>query len=83
MGGERKLVLSLIVFVGLILISNVASVTTWVVGVALYAGGLAGIRKLAAKDPRFSEVYARQLKYQPYYPPRRGLDAPRVRRRLG
>lgn len=83
MGGERKLVQSLMAFCGTVVISNPVSVGTWLIVGTVYFGCLMALRKLAAKDPRFSEVYSRQLRYQPYYPPKRGLDAKRPRRILG
>lgn len=83
MGGERKLVQSLMAFCGTVLVSNPVSPVTWLIVGSVYFGSLVALRKLAAKDPRFSEVYRRQLRYQPYYPPRRGLDAKRPRRILG
>ena len=83
MGGERKLVQSLMAFCGTVVVSNPASPMTWLIVGTVYAGCMAGLRKLAKKDSRFTEVYQRQLKYQSYYPPLRGLDAPRPRRSLG
>lgn len=83
MGGERKLVQSLMAFCGVVLVSNPASLGTWLIVGSVYGGCLMALRKLAAKDPRFSEVYQRQLRYQTYYPPKRGVDAKRPRRLLG
>lgn len=83
MGGERKPVQSLLAVCGTVLISNPISPVTWVLVGLVYGSVLLALRKLAAKDPRFTEVYARQLRYRPYYPPRRGVDAKRPRRVLG
>jgi Type IV secretory pathway, TrbD component len=83
MGGERKLVQSLIAFCGVVLVSNPVSVPTWVIVGAVYLVGLGSLRKLAQKDPMFSRVYQKQRRLQPYYPPRRGLDAKRPPRTLG
>lgn len=83
LGGERKLVQSLMAFCGTVIVSNPASPITWIVVGSVYFGCMAGLRKLGKKDPRFTEVYQRQLKYQRYYPPKRGLDAPPPRRTLG
>lgn len=82
-GGERKAVQTLMALAGTALISNPLSPVTWVVVGAAYVGGLRALRNLAKKDPKFSEVYQRQIRLQPYYPPRRGLDAKRPRRVLG
>ncbi|MCD0253092.1 VirB3 family type IV secretion system protein [Xanthomonas campestris pv. campestris] len=83
MGGERKLVQSLLGFSGVVLVSNPVSIGTWLVVGLVYSCGLYGLRRLAKKDPMFSRIYQRQLKLQPYYPPRRGLDAKRPVRTLG
>lgn len=83
MGGERKLMQSLMAFCGLIFISNPVSLVTILVVGAAFVGGVKGLRRLAKLDPMFTSVYQRQLKMQPYYPPRRGVDAKRPRRTLG
>jgi type IV secretory pathway TrbD component len=83
MGGERKLMQSLMAFCGLIFISNPVSLMTILVVGAAFVGGVKGLRRLAKLDPMFTRVYQRQLKMQPYYPPRRGVDAKRPRRTLG
>ncbi len=83
MGGERRLVLTLFIFVGIVLMSNTASLTTWICSAVLAGGALHGLRSMAKRDPRFTEVYLRQLKYQAYYPPKRGVDAPQPRSKVG
>lgn len=83
MGGERKLVQSLMAFCGVVGISNPASLPTWAIVGTVYFVCLGALRKLAKKDPDFSRVYQRQLRYQPYYPSLRGVDAKRPRRLLG
>jgi type IV secretory pathway TrbD component len=75
-GAERQLVLSGLVFIGMMVMSDVGSPTTWIIGLVLFGGMLMGLQKLAARDPRFSEVYRRQLTYNDYYPATRGVDAP-------
>jgi type IV secretory pathway TrbD component len=83
MGGERKLVQSLIAFCGVVGVSNPASLLTWVIVIGVYLLCLQGLRKMAKKDPMFSRIYQRQLRLQPYYPARRGVDAKRPQRSLG
>lgn len=83
MGGERKLVQSLLAFLGVVVVSNPASLPTWAIVGTVYFLCLSGLRKLAKKDPMFSRIYQRQLRLQPYYPPRRGVEAKRPRRTLG
>lgn len=83
MGGERKLVQSLLAFCGVVLVSNPVSLPTWVIVGAVWIGCLSGLRKLAKKDPMFSRVYQRQIRLQPYYPARRGVEAKRPVRTLG
>lgn len=83
MGAERKLMQTLIAFCGLVLISNPLSLVTWSVIAVAYGSCVAGLRKLAKIDPRFTDVYRRQVNYRPYYPPLRGTDAPRPKRELG
>ena len=73
MGGERKLVQTLMAIAGTVLVSNPASPTTWLIVGTVYGACLAGLRKLAKKDPRFSEVYRRQLNDHSSYPPRSQL----------
>lgn len=83
MGAERKPVQTLMAICGTALVSNPASLATFLVVGGVYFSCLYALRKMAAKDPRFTEVYTRQLRLQPYYPPRRGLDAKRPKRVLG
>jgi type IV secretion system protein TrbD len=81
-GGERRLSLTALLFCALIGISNLGSPLTWGIAVLVYSVTMFFLRKLAAKDPSFSYVFLRQISYQPYYPPRRGLDAPAPGSRL-
>lgn len=83
MGAERKPVQTLMAICGTVLVSNPASLPTYLIVGGVYFGSLLALRKLAAKDSRFTEVYSRQLRFRPYYPPRRGLDAKRAKRVLG
>lgn len=83
LGGERKLVQSVLAFCGVVLVSNPVSLPTWgIVGIVWFMC-LHFLRQLAKKDPMFSRVYQRQLRLQPYYPPRRGVGAKRPYRTLG
>lgn len=83
MGGERRLVMTILIFTGIVIMSNTASLWTWGIASTLLGISLYGLRKLAKRDPLFPDVYKRQLRYQPYYPPNRGVDAPQPRSRLG
>jgi type IV secretion system protein VirB3 len=82
MGGERRLTLTVLIFLGVVLMSNTASITMWVVVIAMFMGAMWGLRKLAKRDPQFTTVYMRQMKYQAYYPPKRGVDAPQPKSKL-
>lgn len=76
-GGERKLALTLLLLCTMLAISNPMSPPHLVLAFGGYALGIRQLRKMAKRDPRMSEVYQRQLKYQPYHPPRRGAEATR------
>lgn len=68
-GGERELMLGLIVFaVGLPVTTQ--TVFSVVVGLFLGIAGTATLRWLAKVDPQFLKVYRRAIAYRGYYPPR-------------
>ncbi|GAN80369.1 conjugal transfer protein TrbD [Acidocella aminolytica] len=68
-GGERDLMLGLIVFsVGLPVTTQ--TIFSVVVGVSLGVFGTAMLRWLAKIDPQFLKVYRRARAYRAYYPPR-------------
>lgn len=81
-GGERKPALTLLILALFIGMARPDSVVNWVIALVLYLPGMEALRRLAKKDARFFEVYQRQRKYAPYYPPRRGIDAPKPRPKL-
>jgi len=74
-GGERRLALTALLFAVLMVVSNMGSLMTWLIAGVFYVGTMTALRKLAKRDPKFTEVYLRQIRYQHYYPPKRGLDA--------
>jgi len=82
MGGERRMTLTVMIFIGIVVMSNTASLKTWILATILFVAALRGLRALAKRDPFFTEVYKRQLSYQDYYPPKRGLDAAQPRSKL-
>jgi type IV secretion system protein VirB3 len=68
-GGERELMLALIIFsIGLPVTTQ--TVFSLVVGLTLGIAGTAMLRWLAKVDPQFLKVYRRAIAYRAYYPPR-------------
>lgn len=68
MGGERQLVLMLMVIAGVFIIS-LAKVWSAVIGVALWLVGHWALSKAATYDPQLSKTGPRSLRYRAYYPP--------------
>lgn len=67
MGGERQLVLMLMVIAGVFIIS-LAKVWTAVFGIALWMAGHWALVRAAKFDPQLSKTGLRSLRYRPYYP---------------
>jgi len=80
MGGEKRLVMTGGLLAGVLILSNMASLFTWAAGLVVFVVVLALSRKFAKKDPFLSEVFRRQMQYQAYYPPRRSVTAPPIKR---
>ena len=69
LGAERELVLS----TALLAAGLIFSVHRWwsvVLGGGLWLVGLAALQQMAKHDPLLSQVLARQLRYQRWYPAR-------------
>ncbi len=69
LGAERELVLS----TALLAAGLVFSVHQWwslILGVGLWLIGLAALQRMAKADPSLSQVLARHLRYQAWYPAR-------------
>ena len=69
LGAERELVLS----TALLAAGLIFSVHQWwsaALGGGLWLVGLAALQRMAKADPSLSQVLARQLRYQPWYPAR-------------
>ena len=69
LGAERELVLS----TALLAAGLIFSVHQWwsvVIGGGLWLVGLATLQRMANADPLLSQVLARQLRYQRWYPAR-------------
>lgn len=70
MGGDRELVMFSILLAAVLIFTS----QDWVaagVGIAIWAGALALLRRMAKSDPMLRQVYLRSLKYnQSYYAPR-------------
>lgn len=69
MGGERPLVLMLIIAAG-IFIFSLAKIWAAVIGVALWLLGHWALTRAATFDPMLSKTGTRLLKYRRYYPAR-------------
>jgi len=69
LGGERKLVLMLMV-VSVALPMQGQNLSSAVVSGALWLIGLPTLQRMAKSDTQMSEVYLRHVKYQRYYPAR-------------
>lgn len=69
MGGDRELVMFSILLAAVLIFTS----QDWIaagVGVAIWSGGLALLRRMAKSDPMLRQVYLRSLKYnQAYYAP--------------
>ncbi|MET0100769.1 MAG: conjugal transfer protein TrbD [Sedimenticola sp.] len=68
-GAERELFL----FLGLICATMIFVSVSWpsaLLGIALWMTGVYALRTMAKADPMMSKVYARHLRYQPFYPAR-------------
>ncbi len=73
-GGDRELVL----LAGLLasaLIFSVATVWAVAVGIAAWVFSVAALSRMAKVDPLLRHVYVRQVRYQPYYPAKSGIEA--------
>jgi len=69
LGAERELVLSTaLLAAGLVF--TVHHGWSVVLGGGLWLGGLAALQRMAKHDPLLSQVLARQLRYQRWYPAR-------------
>lgn len=70
MGGDREMVMFSILLAAVLIFTS----QDWVaagVGIAIWAGSLALLRRMAKSDPMLRQVYRRSLKYnQSYYAPR-------------
>ena len=69
LGAERDLLLS----TALLAAGLIFSVHQWwsvIIGGGLWLIGLAALQRMANADPLLSQVLARQLRYQPWYPAR-------------
>ncbi len=68
MGGERELMIMLIVFCATIGFSGMSIITT-IISVFLWLVGVFLLRKMAKKDPQMTKVFLRywNLYRQPYY----------------
>lgn len=69
LGGERQLVLMLMVIAGVFIIS-LAKIWTAVIGIALWVLGQWALSKAAKFDPQLSKTGPRSLRYRRYYPAR-------------
>lgn len=68
MGGERQLVLMLMVIAGVFIIS-LANIWCAILGVTLWVIGQWALSKAATYDPQLSKTGPRSLRYRSYYPP--------------
>jgi type IV secretion system protein TrbD len=68
LGGERQLVLMLMVIAGVFIIS-LANIWCAVLGISLWLVGQWALSKAAAYDPQLSKTGPRSLRYRAYYPP--------------
>jgi type IV secretion system protein VirB3 len=69
LGGERELVLFTALLAGGLALTAQNLVATLISGLVWF-GVIGLLRRMAHADPRMSLVYARQLRYQRYYPAR-------------
>jgi type IV secretion system protein VirB3 len=74
-GCERKLVL-LNCVTAFALIFGIGNVMSVVVGLFLAIGLHWGLVQIAKKDPQFSDVYSRHIRYQTFYPAKSHHSAP-------
>ncbi len=68
LGGERQLVLMLMVIAGVFIIS-LANIWCAVLGIFLWLVGQWALSKAATYDPQLSKTGPRSLRYRAYYPP--------------
>lgn len=68
LGGERQLVLMLMVIAGVFIIS-LANIWCAVLGISLWLVGQWALSKAATYDPQLSKTGPRSLRYRAYYPP--------------
>lgn len=66
-GGERELMLSVMVVAGGLIVAAMNIVAT-VIGLIIWAVSIFALRQMAKADPVMSKVYLRQLKYRSFYP---------------
>lgn len=69
MGGERELMIMLIVFCVAIIFAGLSIITT-IIGVMLWLAGILLLRTMAKRDPQMTKVFLRYWNFfrQPYYP---------------
>ena len=67
LGGERQLVLFLMVIAGVFIIS-LAKIWAAVLGITIWVLGQWGLSKAASFDPQLSKTGRRSLNYRPHYP---------------
>lgn len=67
LGGERELVLS-IVLLAVVLIVSLQNVYTAIFGVILLVSCISITRMMAKSDPQLTKTYSRFAKYQRFYP---------------
>ncbi|MFM2083194.1 MAG: hypothetical protein RLY95_12 [Pseudomonadota bacterium] len=66
MGGERQLVLMLMVISGVFIVS-LAKIWAAVIGISLWLLGQYALSRAANYDPQLSKTAARSLRYSKYY----------------
>lgn len=69
LGGERELVLSMLIICGGVGVSSINLVSA-TVAVVIYVISIGLLRMMAKADPHMSKIYQRQLQYGVYLPPR-------------
>lgn len=67
LGGERKLVILVIVSALIVILSDI-SVVKIALGLLLWLVSVALLRRMAKYDPDLSAIYLRRVRYQAYYP---------------
>ncbi len=77
LGGERELTILNWTLVAMLAVGGGVSWATLLAAGFLATAGQWALTRLAKHDPQARQVYLRHLRYQPYYPARALVQAPR------